>query len=102
VANTLFLKRSLILIIFGCTTHAGAEEFECISGTDKRSIQVEYDHAGWKLPCRVRYHKPAQRIVSYPWKADNLEGYCEEKAKFLAEKLENHGWKCLKKSDKPE
>lgn len=77
-----------------------ADEYVCISEGSVRSISVEYEHSGWKVPCKVRYHKPTEGgTTEHPWSANATPGYCEEKAAFLAEKLQNLGWQCEKHED---
>ena len=72
-----------------------ANEYVCTSEGIVRSISVEYEQKGWKVPCKVRYDKPAEGGTSeYPWSAKATPGYCEDRAAFLAGKLENWGWEC--------
>lgn len=72
-----------------------ADEYICTSNDIVRSISVEYEHKGWKVPCKVRYDKPAEGgTTDYPWSASATPGYCEDRAAFLAGKLENWGWQC--------
>jgi hypothetical protein len=72
--------------------------YECRSGNELRKISVEYEHKGWQVPCRVKYEKSDDQQIQYPWNAQATVGYCEEKADFLAAKLENWGWVCTKTS----
>lgn len=84
-----------LLSILACYVPALADEYVCTNNDTVRSISVEYEHAGWKVPCKVRYHKPTEGgATEYPWSAAATPGYCEEKAAFLAGKLENWGWQC--------
>ena len=59
-----------------------------------REVIIEYPESG-ALPCKVIYNKPTEgfekRVL---WRADNVEGFCEEKANELVTKLESLGWKC--------
>ena len=89
--------RTIILIAFSIiSSSALAEEFVCRSGNEVRTISVEYQHKGWEVPCKVRYEKPAEDTVEYPWSANATPGYCEDRAAFLAGKLENWGWVCTR------
>ena len=89
----------LIFLFLICSTSsiAIANDFVCRSGNEQRLISVEYEHKGWQVPCRVKYEKPADGSVSYPWNAQASPGYCEDRAKFLVSKLENWGWDCTRK-----
>jgi hypothetical protein len=71
-----------------------ASEFTCRANNEIRIISIEYEHSGWQVPCRVKYEKPAENLIEYPWNAQASAGYCEDRAKFLAAKLENWGWTC--------
>jgi hypothetical protein len=59
-----------------------------------REVIIEYPESG-ALPCKVIYNKPTEgfekRVL---WRADNVEGFCEEKANELVTKLESLGWEC--------
>jgi hypothetical protein len=70
-----------------------AHDYTCTQGSAKRHISVEHEE-GQELPCQVKYHKPDQASVEYPWNADSTPGYCEEKAEYLASRLESFGWQC--------
>jgi hypothetical protein len=59
-----------------------------------REVIIEYSGTG-SLPCKVIYNKPTEGFDRQVlWQADNLEGFCEEKANELVTKLESWGWKC--------
>ena len=83
-----------VLIISAFIPAALANEFVCRSSSGTRVISVEYEHKGWQVPCKVKYEKPAESQTEYPWSAKAAPGYCEDRAKFLAAKLENWGWTC--------
>lgn len=83
-----------VLAIFLASPAVLANEFVCKANSEVRMISVEYEHKGWQLPCRVKYEKPAQGLTEYPWTAQAVPDYCEDKARFLASKLENLGWTC--------
>ena len=74
--------------------------FRCInthSQTGKQTIRyiiVDYPQ-GAPLPCSVEYEKPTEaKPVQSLWRSANTQGYCEEKATGLAEKLTGFGWDC--------
>jgi len=71
-----------------------AQDYTCTQGSAVRHISVEHEE-GQELPCQVKYDKPDQATVEYPWNADSTPGYCEEKAEYLASRLESFGWQCM-------
>ena len=86
----------------GLALPAFADEIVCRSGDQQRIISVEYERAGSPVPCRVRYDKPDEGgTTEYPWNAQGQAGYCEERAGFLASKLEGWGWTCTTTSSAP-
>ena len=99
------MHRTLSVIILAAFSPSVlANEFVCRSNSETRVISVEYEHEGWQVPCKVKYDKPSESLTEYPWSATAEPGYCEDRAKFLAAKLENWGWTCAEKpleSEKP-
>ncbi|MDA0978584.1 MAG: hypothetical protein O3B72_08505 [Proteobacteria bacterium] len=95
------MPRMLLLALLVFSQQVIAEEFTCRSGNEVRIISVEYEHKGWSVPCRVKYEKPAEDLVEYPWRANATPGYCEDRAAFLASKLENWGWVCTRTDATP-
>ena len=79
-----------------------ADQYTCLASNETRLISVKYEHKGWNLPCKVKYEKPSKNIVEYPWNSQFTSGYCEDRAEFLAKKLQNGGWTCTHKSSEPE
>ena len=89
------MHRTLSVIILAAFSPAVlAKEFVCRSNSETRVISVAYEHEGWQVPCKVKYDKPSESLTEYPWSAKAVPGYCEDRAKFLAAKLENWGWTC--------
>lgn len=84
---------TLVLLSYAALGVAASEQV-CRNGALVRTIGVEYEQKGEKVPCKVRYDK--ETGLQYPWYANYTEGFCEEKAAYLASKLENWGWKCKK------
>lgn len=64
----------------------------CHHGAQTRIIEVVYRDSDSPLPCEVQYTKEAGTETL--WSAQNLEGYCEEKAAALVEKQQGWGWDC--------
>ncbi len=90
-----YLRRtSIILLALAFASPAIATEYLCRDGNIERRISVEYEHKGWKVPCKVKYDKSSEGVIDYPWSAETTVGYCEDRAEFLAAKLENWGWVC--------
>jgi hypothetical protein len=79
-----------------------ADQYTCVASNETRLISVEHEHKGWNLPCKVKYEKPSEDTVEYLWNSQFTSGYCEDKAAFLAKKLQNGGWACIHKSSEPE
>ena len=94
--NTPF-KIFLSFTIISTCGKAEATRFECATGDLTRTISVERQHQGWDIPCKVKYDKPFEGGVSYPWGSENTKGYCHEKSEFLADKLKKLGWECSSK-----
>ncbi len=90
-------KICLSFTIISICSEAEATRFECTAGNLTRTISVERQHQGWDIPCKVKYDKPFEGGVSYPWESENTKGYCHEKSEFLAEKLKKLGWECVSK-----
>ena len=74
--------------------------FICKQKDNARFISIEYLDPPNQVPCRVVYEKPSEKSIEYPWSARNQIGYCEEKAKFLAEKLSGLGLTCNRAKNK--
>lgn len=94
------LQRSMqILFVFAVSAAftAHADSWNCSSTDLVREVVIEYlDPAGAPVPCHVIYKKHTEGFEDQVlWSAENLEGYCEEKAKDLVAKLESWGWVCL-------
>ena len=83
------MTRRVLKTVFRCiNTHAqtGKQTF--------RYIVVDYPQ-GAPLPCSVEYEKPTEaKPVQSLWRSSNTPGYCEDKARGLAEKLTGFGWDC--------
>jgi hypothetical protein len=60
-----------------------------------REVVIDYPQGG-SVPCNVIYKKQTEGFEDQVlWSADNLEGYCEDKARELVANLESWGWVCL-------
>ena len=99
------MRRTIcMLIVFLASPTVLASEFTCRANNEIRMISVEYEHKDWQVPCRVKYEKLSESLTEYPWSAQASAGYCEDRATFLAAKLENWGWTCEEQpseSEKP-
>ncbi len=86
----------VILFLFVAPVASGvfASEYICRNDGLTRMIGVEYQADPEPLPCRVRYDKPQEGGVMYPWNAQNEVGFCERKAAELADRLTSFGWSC--------
>ena len=66
-----------------------------------RYILVTYPE-GSSLPCTVDYEKPTEgKPAQVLWQSANTQGYCEDKATGLANKLAGYGWDCHTPQNKP-
>jgi hypothetical protein len=83
------------MAVLGVTFNAHADSWNCSSSDLVREVQIEYP-AGGSVPCNVIYKKQTEGFEDQVlWSAENLEGYCEEKARELVGNLESWGWVCL-------
>lgn len=73
-----------------------ANNYRCVLGDLTRRIEI-VSETGVTVPCEVHYYKdteaPGEQQVL--WRAINESGYCEARAKELADKLRGMGWNCL-------
>ena len=94
---------AIILVSIGALGSDDAQnKFVCGQAGDLRLISVEYLDPPKAVPCRVVYAKTHEGRVQYPWDAKNQGGYCERKAKYLAEKLSGLGVICREGKDSAE
>lgn len=63
----------------------------CSHGNQTRVIEIVYT-TGTETPCEVRYSK--EDGMTTPWSANNVAGFCEEKAAAFIDKQEVWGWAC--------
>ena len=72
-----------------------ADSWNCSSSDLVREVVIDYPQGG-SVPCNVIYKKQTEGFEDQVlWSADNLEGYCEDKARELVANLESWGWVCL-------
>ena len=75
--------------------NAYADSWNCSSSDLVREVVIDYPQGG-SVPCNVIYKKQTEGFEDQVlWSADNLEGYCEDKARELVADLESWGWVCL-------
>ncbi|MDQ7002354.1 MAG: hypothetical protein Q9N02_06665 [Ghiorsea sp.] len=70
------------------------ETYVCTHGHKERQISVVYANDTQAVPCEVTYTKLSD--TESLWQAQNLAGYCEEKAAAFVEKQRAWGWDCAK------
>lgn len=90
--NTTLLA-ALMTLFMSSAAFAG-DTYTCKHGAQERVISVVYTNEGATVPCEVTYNK-GEGAASL-WQAQNLEGYCEEKAAAFVEKQRGWGWDCTK------
>lgn len=61
-----------------------------------RRVEINYEVPDSTVPCSVSYYKDTEvpGEVNTLWTANNVEGYCEEKAAAFVDKLGTWGWTC--------
>ncbi|GLQ30814.1 hypothetical protein [Litoribrevibacter albus] len=80
------------LIALSAGTAIAGDSYVCVNGDAERKISVVYTQPGFTVPCEVVYEKASG--MQTLWRAENEEGYCEEKAKAFAEKQASWGFEC--------
>lgn len=87
------MKSILFLILSFAAFYSYAQDkYVCNNGNTQRIVEVIYSHPSSKLPCKVQYTKHGSHKIL--WRANNLAGYCESKAKEFTKKLTGWGWTC--------
>jgi len=83
------------ILALGVCFNAYADSWNCSSSDLVREVVIDYPEGG-SVPCNVIYKKQTEGFEDQVlWSADNLEGYCEDKARELVANLESWGWVCL-------
>jgi len=61
-----------------------------------RRVEISYATDSSSVPCDVHYYKDSEspNEVNTLWSAQNLTGYCEQKAGEFVDKLQSWGWQC--------
>jgi len=90
------MKKYLLAGLFAAISATSVQAIEnqktvCSHGSQMRVIEVVYTAEG-STPCEVRYSK--EEGTTTPWSANNLAGFCEEKAAAFVEKQQGWGWSC--------
>lgn len=70
---------------------ATEQTYICTQSGQERVIELKYP-MGTATPCSVNYTKEGDTQTL--WRAQNQEGYCEEKTKGFVSKQEGWGWRC--------
>jgi len=86
--------RTLIFTLLVLPVSAYADSWSCSHSNNVREVHIERATSA-SVPCTVVYRKLTEGVEDQTlWSAENLEGYCEEKAKAFITKLESWGWVC--------
>jgi len=93
-------KTTIGLLLLMFSIESFAHEYSCSNNGATRKISVEHE-PGRELPCQVKYEKPDEGEVSYPWNARNSPDYCKQKADYLAQRLRSFGWTCEQHDEPP-
>ena len=91
------ITQVLSILALSICFNAHADSWNCSHTDLVREVVIEYlDPAGAPVPCNVIYKKQTEGFEDQVlWSAENLDGYCEEKAQDFIAKLESWGWVCL-------
>jgi hypothetical protein len=86
----------LSFLAVSLAVRAMAEEIQCQRGDLLRRIEVQFADDADRLPCEVVYWRedeaPGQPQAL--WNAEHQLDYCTDKAREMAEQLEDAGWAC--------
>jgi len=94
-----FCLRYLTMLLIAAPVGAYASSWSCTHGDKTRNIVIEYASSG-SVPCIVVYRKSSEGAEDQTlWSAENIEGYCEEKAAAFVAKQEGWGWACAKATE---
>ncbi len=90
------MNKFLLVTLFSAISATSVQAIEnqktvCSHGNQTRVIEVVYTE-GTETPCEVHYSK--EEGMTIPWSANNLVGFCEEKAATFIDKQEAWGWAC--------
>ncbi|WP_051326824.1 MULTISPECIES: hypothetical protein [Aliagarivorans] len=86
------LSALLCLGLASGVAQASDQVYMCKHGSAERIISVVYHGENQGLPCEVTYQKDGS--FETLWRAQNTEGYCEEKAIDFVQKQIGWGWDC--------
>ncbi|VUD47219.1 hypothetical protein TDB9533_00982 [Thalassocella blandensis] len=88
-----FLTKTALLTICAFSPFAYAVKVAvCTHEGAVREIHIDYEVDGQTVPCTVNYVK--ETGTQALWRAENMEGYCEQKAADFMAKQESWGWSC--------
>jgi len=91
------MTRNLLLfcLIGAASSIAVADDnsrWACMLNNSERIIEIEYEHAGQAVPCKVNYEK--QGSTETLWHYRNESGQCEQQAREFLDKQRSWGWQC--------
>lgn len=71
-------------------------KYQCELQGMTRRVEINYEVPDSIVPCSVSYYKDTEvpGEVNTLWTANNVEGYCEERAAAFVDKLRSWGWSC--------
>jgi len=85
-----------LLVFLGLASDGYASSWSCQKAEITRQVVVYYPDAPARLPCKVFYAKPMEKVLPRAlWEAKNTQNYCERKAAEFIEKLSLSGWHCF-------
>lgn len=82
------------MVIGAIPFSANAHSWTCEHNGLIREVSIRSDGTN-AVPCTVEYSKITEGIEAQTlWSAENVEGYCEQKADDFIAKLSSWGWQC--------
>lgn len=92
------MKKTILMLSVGAACASGAQAAEtyrttCSRGADARVIEVLAPGAVGRM-CDVRYTRDGGANVSVPYHADSSAGFCQDKARAMAQRLIAAGYAC--------
>ena len=90
--SKLLANTAILALVFSAPVVLANKVTVCEHEGAVREIHVVYEVEGQTVPCTVNYVKNSGTQAL--WRAENNEGYCEEKADAFIAKQEGWGWTC--------
>lgn len=94
------MKSGLFTLLVLISSQLNAQPlYLCKNEKFERVIEVVHEDINSLVPCEVKYTKGSKTETL--WVAQNEQGFCEEKARTLADKLTSLGIPCVLQENIP-